>query len=121
LPHLPTVLTIVGRMASASRISALPWVDGTFDPEVLAETLININGQEATSYTLLPGVRRLPAGHAMLVEADGNIRIDAWWNTLDHMPEPRPSLDEQAEEFPRSVLRCLPVAAAQRCTAGNRA
>ena len=78
---------------------ALPWIDGAFDPEILAETLININGQEATSYTLLPGVRRLPAGHAMLVEADGRVQINAWWNTLDHLPQPRASLDEQAEEF----------------------
>lgn len=78
---------------------ALPWIDGTFDSEVLAETFINVNGQEGSSYTLLPGVHRLPAGHAMVVEADGRVRINAWWNTLDHLPQPRASLDEQADEF----------------------
>jgi asparagine synthase (glutamine-hydrolysing) len=91
-----------GAFVFASELKAfltLPWVDGSFDPEILAETLINIGGVESTPYTLLPGVRRLQAGHAMLVEADGNIRINAWWNTLDHLPQPRPSLDEQAEEF----------------------
>ena len=50
-------------------------------------------------YTLLPGVRRLPAGHAMLVEADGRVQINAWWNTLDHLPQPGVGLEEQAEEF----------------------
>jgi asparagine synthase (glutamine-hydrolysing) len=91
-----------GAFAFASELKAfltLPWIDGAFDPEIVAETLTNINGQEVTPYTLLPGVRRLPAGHAMLVEADGSIRINAWWNTLDHLPQPRAKLDEQAEEF----------------------
>ena len=91
-----------GAFVFASELKAfltLPWIDGAFDPEILAETLTNIDGQEATSSTLLPGVRRLPAGHAMLVEADGSIRINTWWNTLDHLPQPRASLDEQAEEF----------------------
>ena len=35
----------------------------------------------------------------MLVEADGSVQINAWWNTLDHLPRPRASLNEQAEEF----------------------
>jgi asparagine synthase (glutamine-hydrolysing) len=91
-----------GAFVFASELKAfltLPWIDGTFDPEILAETLSNINGQEASPYTLLPGVRRLPAGHAMVVEADGRVQINAWWNTLDHLPQPRSSLKEQAEEF----------------------
>ena len=91
-----------GAFAFASELKAfltLPWIDGAFDPEIVAETLTNINGQEATPYTLLPRVRRLPAGHAMVVEADGSIRTNAWWNTLDHLPQPRAKLDEQAEEF----------------------
>jgi asparagine synthase (glutamine-hydrolysing) len=91
-----------GAFVFASELKAfltLPWVDGAFDPEIVAETLTNINGQEATPYTLLPGVRRLPAGHSMVVEADGSIRINTWWKTLDHLPRPRRSLKEQAEEF----------------------
>jgi asparagine synthase (glutamine-hydrolysing) len=91
-----------GAFVFASELKAfltLPWIDGAFDPEILAETLTNVYEQEATPRTLLPGVRRLPAGHAMVVEADGSRRTHAWWNTLDHLPQPRPSLDEQAEEF----------------------
>ena len=93
-----------GAFAFASELKAfltLPWIDGAFDQEILAETLTNIywNGHEASPVTLLPGVRRLPAGHAMLVEADGSSQINAWWNTLDHLSQPPASLDDQAEEF----------------------
>jgi asparagine synthase (glutamine-hydrolysing) len=91
-----------GAFVFASELKAfltLPWIDGAFDREILAETLLDIGGQESAVYTLLSGVRRLPAGHAMLVESDGSIRINAWWNTLDHLPQPRASFDEQAEEF----------------------
>ena len=91
-----------GAFVFASELKAfltVPWIDGTFDPEILTETLANIGGHESTPYTLFPGVLRLPAGHAMLVESDGSIRINAWWNTLDHLPQPRASLNEQAEEF----------------------
>ena len=112
-----------GAFVFASELKAfltLPWIDGAFDPEIVAETLTNISGQEATPYTLLPGVRRLPAGHAMLVEADGSIQINAWWNTLDHLPRRAPA-GRASRGIPRPVLRCLPVAASQRCAAGNRA
>ena len=91
-----------GAIAFASELKAfltLPWIDGAFDPEILAETLANVVGHEATPYTLLPGVHRLPGGHSMLVEADGRTQINAWWNTLDHLPQPRANLDDQAEEF----------------------
>ena len=91
-----------GVFAFASELKAfltLPWIDGAFDSEILAETLTNVDGQESSSYTLLPGVRRLPAGHALQVEADGSVQVNAWWNTLDHLPRPHASLEGQAEEF----------------------
>jgi asparagine synthetase B (glutamine-hydrolysing) len=69
----------------------------------ILEAPTNVDGQEASPYTLLSGVRRLPAGHAMLVEADGSVQIDVWWNILEHLPQPRASLDEQTEEF-RALL-----------------
>jgi asparagine synthase (glutamine-hydrolysing) len=91
-----------GAFVFASELKAflsLPWIDGAFDPESLADTLANIKEQEASPYTLLPGVRRLLAGHAMSVEANGRMRINAWWNTLDHLPRLPANLDEQVEGF----------------------
>jgi asparagine synthase (glutamine-hydrolysing) len=91
-----------GAVVFASELKAfltLPWIDGAFDPEILAETLTDIVGQEASPDTLLPGVHRLLAGQNMLIKADGNVRIETWWNTFDHLPRPAVGLHEQAEEF----------------------
>jgi asparagine synthase (glutamine-hydrolysing) len=96
-----------GAFAFASELKAflvLPWVDGSLDTDILAETLINIVGQESTVHTLLPGVRRLPAGHAMLVHADGRIDVTQWWNTLDHLPTVPSGLPAQVDEFQRLLF-----------------
>jgi asparagine synthase (glutamine-hydrolysing) len=95
-----------GAIAFASELKVflrLPWIDGTFDPEILAETLNNLDEQEATPRTLLPNVHRLLAGHAMIVEASGETRHIAWWNMLDHLPVPAAGWHEQAGAF-RALL-----------------
>jgi len=91
-----------GAIAFASELKAflaLPWIDGAFDLEILSETLTNLNGHESTEYTLLPKVLRLPAGHAMLVAADGRVRLTRWWNTLNHLPTIPTKLERQVGEF----------------------
>jgi asparagine synthase (glutamine-hydrolysing) len=91
-----------GAFVFASELKAfltLPWIDGSFDAEIVAEALINVDGQDVSPHTLLPGIRRLPPGHAMVVGAEGRVQLTAWWNTLDHLPKPRARFDEQAEEF----------------------
>jgi asparagine synthase (glutamine-hydrolysing) len=91
-----------GAFAFASELKAfltLPGIDGSLDEQVVAGTLANINGQESTAETLLPGVRRLPGGHSMSVGADGKIHIEQWWKTLDHLPHPAGGFPQQAEEF----------------------
>jgi asparagine synthase (glutamine-hydrolysing) len=91
-----------GSIAFASELKAflaLPWVDGALDHELLSETLTNLQGHESTSHTLLPEVQRLPAGHSMLVNADGRVRTTRWWNTLDHLPSVPAGLPAQADRF----------------------
>jgi asparagine synthase (glutamine-hydrolysing) len=94
-----------GAIAFASELKAflnLPWVDGAFDVEVLSETLSATSrtiGRDTSAYTLLPDVRSLPAGHAMLVKSDGSVRITRWWNTLEHLPKVPTELRQQAHEF----------------------
>lgn len=91
-----------GAFIFASELKAfltLPWIDGAFNSEILAETLTNTDGQEGSPYTLLPGVRRLPPGHSLLIKVDGKIQVNCWWNTLEHLPKPPLDLNEQAEEF----------------------
>jgi asparagine synthase (glutamine-hydrolysing) len=95
-----------GAVAFASELKAflrLPWVDGAFDPEILIATLGNLDDQEATPPTLLPGVERLAAGHALIVEASGETRHIAWWNMLDRLPVPAADLSGQADAF-RALL-----------------
>src|SRR5215813_9161195 len=95
-----------GAIAFASELKAflaLPWIDGAFDLEILSETLTNLNGHESTEYTLLPNVLRLPAGHAMLIGADGRVCLTRWWNTLDHLPTVPTKLEQQVGEF-RDIL-----------------
>ena len=95
-----------GAVSFASELKAfltLPWIDGAFDSDVLGQTLIDIVGQEASPRTLLPKVRRLPAAHWMHIERDGRVRVEAWWNTLDHLPQPPKELGAQVDEF-RSLL-----------------
>ena len=82
---------------------ALPGIDGGFDSDVLAQTLIDVVGQEASPGTLLPKVHRLPAGHWMQIENTGQVHLEAWWNTLDHLPQPPKGLSAQVDEF-RSLL-----------------
>ncbi len=95
-----------GAVAFASELKAflaLPWVDGSFDLEILSETLTNLTGHEGVAYTLLPNVLRLPPGHAMLVSADGRVRLTRWWNTLDNLPRIPRKLEQQVGEF-RDIL-----------------
>lgn len=78
---------------------ALPDVDGRFDEAVLAETLININGQESTPYTLLPDVRRLPGGYCLEIAADGNVSIHQWWDPVAHQADVPSDRKAQADRF----------------------
>jgi asparagine synthase (glutamine-hydrolysing) len=93
-----------GSFSFASELKAflaLPDVSGALDETIMAETLGNINGQESTAETLLVGVKRLPGGYSMCVDADGQVSIERWWITLDHLPKVDSSFERQAEEFGR--------------------
>jgi len=78
---------------------ALPDADGALDESILAETLVNINGQESTEFTLLPEVKRLPGGHCMKVDADGRITIRRWWDPLTRQADIPSGLKGQAQRF----------------------
>jgi asparagine synthase (glutamine-hydrolysing) len=94
---------VEGSFAFASELKSftcLPWCDGGFDSDMVRETIAAPNAQESTPWTLLPGVRRLPAGHCLTASRAG-IAINRWWDTLDHLPEVQGGLAEQAVEFRR--------------------
>jgi asparagine synthase (glutamine-hydrolysing) len=91
-----------GAIAFASELKAfltLPWIDGGFDAEILAETLHNVTGQASSIYSLLKGVYQLQAGHSMLVTRDGYVCTARWWNTLDHLPTVGTDPQRQTDDF----------------------
>lgn len=83
---------------------ALPGFSGALDEQVLAATLININGQESTPYTLLPGVSRLPGGYSLRIDAAGACRVWQWWKTLDHIDAPPSDFGSQVALFREQFL-----------------
>jgi asparagine synthase (glutamine-hydrolysing) len=88
-----------GSFAFASELkafAALPDVDVTLDAATLSFSPM---AMETVGPTLLTGVRALPPGHLMTVDADGVVRTRAWWRTVDHLPTVPTSYDEQVEEF----------------------
>lgn len=89
-----------GRLAFASELKAFRALDAGLQLDVEAATLslrapFHLDGGERT---LIQGVRRLPAGHFAIVTQDG-LRLERWWNTLDHLRSVPSTPSAQAEEF----------------------
>jgi asparagine synthase (glutamine-hydrolysing) len=91
-----------GAIAFASELKAflvLPWIDGSFDVEILSETLNNVTGLAGSMYTLSKEVYQLQAGHAMIANKEVGLRIVRWWHTLDHLVTVGADLKRQSVEF----------------------
>lgn len=72
-------------------------------PEVRANAGLAGNSKrivqyEASEECLIEGIRRLPAGHLGSFSRQG-LKIEKWWETLDHIYEPPESYEEQVELF----------------------
>jgi asparagine synthase (glutamine-hydrolysing) len=88
------------RFVFASELKAFPRLPD-FTPRENEEAMrraLATATHEAVEETLLQGVRRLKAGHNLLVGASGT-KVWRWWRTLDHVPRPPRSLADQAERF----------------------
>lgn len=75
-----------------------PGVDAGLDEEALAEWLLHSYIHD-TERTIRRGVRRLPPGHALVVEADGRIEISRWWRFPRDEPFARRRPADLADEF----------------------
>ena len=53
---------------------------------------------ESTEEALISQIKRLPAGHCLTFK-NGELHIERWWNTLDHIPEIPKTYNEQVELF----------------------
>lgn len=89
-------------IAFASELKAfvgIPEFRWSFDEELVAETLTNINGIEGTEWTYFKGVKRLRGGHHMIIKAGQEPRITRWWQTYDHLPKVAATFTDQVDEF----------------------
>lgn len=72
-----------------------------FDYGVLAHSISNWNLLEGTEDTILKDVKRLPPGHSLSIKLGSFLKINRWWNTLDHLEEidTEASQDDLIERF----------------------
>ncbi|HHY55692.1 MAG TPA: asparagine synthase (glutamine-hydrolyzing) [Chloroflexi bacterium] len=88
--------------AFASEVKAfgvLPDFSPRVNLPVLKAELLDIHSQEGGPNSLLQDVYRLPGGYWLRVDAAGNVVLQRWWRTLEHLATPPARLEEQAEAF----------------------
>ncbi|HMS01022.1 MAG TPA: asparagine synthase (glutamine-hydrolyzing) [Anaerolineales bacterium] len=90
------------RFAFASEMKAflaLDWFPVEFDDEVVAAALTRYHMIEGTERCLLKHLHRLPGGYTLTLGADGTLKKERWWNTLDHLVDVPRGYDEQVSRF----------------------
>ncbi|MBX6364423.1 MAG: asparagine synthase (glutamine-hydrolyzing) [Gemmatimonadetes bacterium] len=106
-----------GRFLFASEIKAIlqhPSVERDLDPTALYHYLTFL-ATPAPS-TMFRGIRKLPAGHFLEVDAGGQVRMERWWDLAD-APAPDPELLRSEEACRRHVLGLLEEATRERLMA----
>ena len=82
----------LGALTAASPKHARP------DENVIRRVLIDPFGVEGSESTLFRGIRRLPAGHYMVVR-NGHATSRRWWCTAENLPEIPQSDEERVRHF----------------------
>jgi asparagine synthase (glutamine-hydrolysing) len=52
---------------------------------VTARAVMDYGSIEGTEDCLFQGLRRLCGGHCLTVEASGQVHVERWWNTIEHV------------------------------------
>jgi asparagine synthase (glutamine-hydrolysing) len=91
------VLSTPRRLAFASELKAFLRLD-RFEPAENTEALRARLAGNGSDHVLVRGIESLAPGHSLEASANG-VRIQRWWNTLDHLVTVPKSLEEQAEQF----------------------
>ncbi len=103
----PLYYTIAGgRLLFASELKALlghPDVARRLDPVALNEYLTFSNVPEPR--TLFEGIRKLPAGHTLVCDPQGNLTIARYWSPLDGPPWVAPDSRGEAVERVRDLVK----------------
>lgn len=88
-----------GGMAFASEMKALmPLLDTAEPNKVMFDRYFADNHYENQKECLIRGIWRFPAGHNAWYQ-NGTLKIERYWNTLDHLVTVPESYGEQVEQF----------------------
>lgn len=90
------------RFAFASEVKAflaLPWIDPTPNWAYITASLSTAHYWQATTETLLKVIKRLPAGHHLILHREGAPQSMRWWHTLDHLATVPQAFNQQAAAF----------------------
>ncbi|OGB33327.1 MAG: asparagine synthase (glutamine-hydrolyzing) [Burkholderiales bacterium RIFCSPLOWO2_12_FULL_61_40] len=83
----------------ASEMKAIyPFLDDVKPAAHYAWAAENVFEYESTDKTLIEGIKRFPAGHHGWVR-EGNLTLDRYWCTLDHLVEVPSRYEDQVERF----------------------
>ncbi len=91
-----------GRFAFASEMKAFLALDDfvpEFDASMISASLEDPSLVEGSENCLLRGVKRLQGGHSLTLNQSWDLKIQRWWNTLDHLETPPAAYDGQVEHY----------------------
>jgi asparagine synthase (glutamine-hydrolysing) len=95
--------TAHGRVAFASEMKAfltLPDFRPAINPRIAAKVAHDSQSYEGLDLdSIMAGVRRVPSGHYITVAANGDMKLEKWWDTTLHLPKTPVRYDEQVEGF----------------------
>lgn len=94
-----------GRFIFASEIKAIlkhPAVTPAIDEEALYHYLTFLT--TPAPLTLFRGIQKIPAGHMLVIDRSGEVRLTQYWDAL---PPPAPTQDVSEEEHQRKILALL--------------
>ena len=90
------------RFAFASEMKAFlksDLFDISPDEGVVSAALNNFCSIESTEKCIYKNIKRLQAGHSIIINHSGVIKIKRWWNTLDHINETPDNYEDKVDGF----------------------
>ena len=99
----PLYFLVSNRFAFASELKAFPVLDGfqtALNEAVVPQLISSSYAYEGLlDDTIMRGIRRLPGGCSLTLDAQGQIQMRRWWRTIDHIPQVPVKYEEQVERF----------------------
>ncbi len=106
-------LKLANRFAFASELKAFLELDNftvALNEEIVPQIIQNSQAYEGTTdKTIMKDVLRLPAGHCLTLNIDGNFTVKKWWETLKYIPQIPTSYEKQVEQFRELFLDAVKI------------